>query len=214
MDIPSTLAGLRRSIKSLSLREKTALSVLAVVGTFFMVDGLILSAIESRITAADIELTTARQRIAVLSSTMKGVNSESELSQQLLSKRAEVGQLEKALGAVTRVRTLILEKPLPISTLMRSALRTPNSRVVVDGAKILAPTVALPAQGSQPAIFRHGIEVQVRGGFGDLLEYLAQLERDERIFWSGLELATKTYPELSLSFSLYSLSTEEKPNLL
>ena len=63
--------------------------------------------------------------------------------------------------------------------------------------------------GGGREIFRHTIELSVRGGYFDLLDYLAALERmPEHLFWDGFEL-TAQYPQSVLKLTIYTLSPEK-----
>ena len=62
--------------------------------------------------------------------------------------------------------------------------------------------------GGGREIFRHTVELSVSGGYFDLLDYLAALERmPEHLFWDGFEL-TAQYPRSVLKLTVYTLSPE------
>jgi MSHA biogenesis protein MshJ len=75
---------------------------------------------------------------------------------------------------------------------------------------LLAP----PAAGSAPiergpSIFRHGIEVSVRGDYRSLTAYLKSLEGLQwKARLADLVLTTEEYPRVTMSFTLYTLSLE------
>ena len=75
-----------------------------------------------------------------------------------------------------------------------------------------APTGAGgPARaGGAREVFRHTVELSVRGGYFDLLDYLAALERmPQRVFWDGFELSAAQYPQSVLKLTIYTLSPEK-----
>jgi len=76
-----------------------------------------------------------------------------------------------------------------------------------------APTGAAggPARaGSAREVFRHTVELSVRGSYFDLLDYLAALERmPQRVFWDGFELSVAQYPQSVLKLTIYTLSPEK-----
>ncbi len=81
----------------------------------------------------------------------------------------------------------------------------------------LSPGAGTPATAGGPArpnggreVFRHTVELSVRGGYFDLLDYLAALERmPQRVFWDGFELSAEQYPQSVLKLTLYTLSPEK-----
>ena len=61
--------------------------------------------------------------------------------------------------------------------------------------------------GGAREVFRHTIELSVKGGYFDLLDYLAALERmPQRVFWDGFELSVAQYPQSVLKLTIYTLS--------
>jgi MSHA biogenesis protein MshJ len=81
----------------------------------------------------------------------------------------------------------------------------------------LSPGAGAPTGAGGPAraggareVFRHTVELSVRGGYFDLLDYLAALERmPQRVFWDGFELSAAQYPQSVLKLTIYTLSPEK-----
>ena len=76
-----------------------------------------------------------------------------------------------------------------------------------------APTGAAGGPAQAPGareVFRHTVELSVRGSYFDLLDYLAALERmPQRVFWDGFELSVAQYPQSVLKLTIYTLSPEK-----
>ncbi len=63
--------------------------------------------------------------------------------------------------------------------------------------------------GGGREVFRHTVELSIKGSYFDLLDYLAALERmPEHLFWDGFEL-TAQYPQSVLKLTIYTLSPEK-----
>ena len=59
-------------------------------------------------------------------------------------------------------------------------------------------------------VFRHTVEISVKGSYFDLLDYIAALERmPQRVFWEGFELSVAQYPQSVLKLTIYTLSPEK-----
>lgn len=73
------------------------------------------------------------------------------------------------------------------------------------------PTAAGQAQaGGAREVFRHTVELSVKGSYFDLLDYLAALERmPQRLFWQELDLSVAQYPQSVLKLTIYTLSLEK-----
>ncbi|MBE0612339.1 MAG: hypothetical protein IH604_01600 [Burkholderiales bacterium] len=71
-----------------------------------------------------------------------------------------------------------------------------------------ASSIAGAAIGPR-TIFRHTVELSVRGSYFDLLDYLATMERmPQRVFWDDFELTTEQYPQSVLKLKMHTLSRE------
>lgn len=75
------------------------------------------------------------------------------------------------------------------------------------------PAVANQAQAAalpEKQIFKHGVELTVRGNYLDLLQYLASLERlPTQMFWGKVKMDVVEYPAAELTLTLYTLSLEK-----
>jgi len=59
-------------------------------------------------------------------------------------------------------------------------------------------------------IYKHGIEVRIVGGYGELLGWLAELEASpHRLIWGEIKLVAE-WPRSELTLTLYTLSLDEK----
>lgn len=59
-------------------------------------------------------------------------------------------------------------------------------------------------------VYRHTVELSVKGSYFDLLDYLVALERmPQRVFWDGFELSVVQYPQSVLKLTVYTLSPEK-----
>lgn len=68
-----------------------------------------------------------------------------------------------------------------------------------------------PAQSKTPhlQVYRHGVEITVRGNYFDLLRYLDDLEEMPlRLFWRDMVVAGDDYPVITMKLNVYTLSLE------
>jgi MSHA biogenesis protein MshJ len=71
------------------------------------------------------------------------------------------------------------------------------------------PVVSLAGAGSAASggMYRHGIELSVRGTYGELYDYLRTLEElPSQLYWSRAELTVDEHPELILKLTVYTVS--------
>ena len=70
---------------------------------------------------------------------------------------------------------------------------------------------ASAAGGKAPRlqVFRHGVEITVRGSYFDMLKYLNELEQlPLRMFWRDVEISADEYPIITMKLSVYTLSLD------
>lgn len=138
------------------------------------------------------------------------------------------GAAPQAAGAVLRemlVATPGLElvslKTLPVSLAFQS------KPLPVAPAKPALAAAAKPAPGAKDAaprpetaprpprsIYRHGIEISIKGNYLALLPYLEKLEKHPgRLYWTDVSLEVQSYPVAVLKLSVYTLSGQANPRL-
>lgn len=96
----------------------------------------------------------------------------------MLSPESVVGLLQALLRSYSGLQTLSLRnlKPEP-------AVQPPEQEVRIDAS--------VPAQAT--VLWRHGVELRLRGSYADIVSYLQQLERQRpHLHWQSLRLLNET----------------------
>jgi MSHA biogenesis protein MshJ len=58
-------------------------------------------------------------------------------------------------------------------------------------------------------LYRHGIEITLRGSYPDLTQYLAEVEKlPVRLLWGPLDMQVEQYPEVRLTMQVVTLGTQ------
>jgi len=108
------------------------------------------------------------------------------------------------------MRTLPAE-PLaaPGATAAATPAATPAAAPPVPSA---VPAGAAPqAGGDVPLLYRHGVEVTVRGNYLDMVDYMSALDTmPTRMFWGRARLDVETYPSARLTLTLHTLSLDRQ----
>ena len=132
--------------------------------------------------------------------------------------RARIAAMDARLTAKQRE----MVAPDRVTSLLEEMLRREHRLDLVDLRSL--PPVPLfdeaeataeskPADGSKPRerlqIYRHGVELTVRGGYFDLLNYLGDLEAlPLRMYWREVDISGDDYPVITMKLSVYTLSLE------
>jgi MSHA biogenesis protein MshJ len=74
-----------------------------------------------------------------------------------------------------------------------------------------APAAANAAPPAAGLLYRHGVQVTVRGSYLDMVDYMAALETlPTQLFWGAAQFQVETYPRAQLTLTLYTLSLDSK----
>ena len=96
---------------------------------------------------------------------------------------------------------LVALQTLPVTPLLEQA---PDKDAVQgkDAAQVKG------AQEQQ--VFKHGVQMTLRGNYLDLLQYVSALEKlPQQMFWAKAQLSVTKYPAAELTLILYTLSLDK-----
>ena len=112
--------------------------------------------------------------------------------------------LEAILRANGRLKLVSLQT-LPVTT-PGDAAAAPAAPATTAPAAQPAPVVKAP-----DLLYRHGVELTVRGSYLDMVDYMHALETlPTQLFWGKAQLDAEAYPNVRLTLTLYTLSLDPK----
>ena len=142
---------------------------------------------------------------------------------RLAAVRDESGRLTESLRAMQQG----LVAPERMAPLLESILRA-NGRLKMVSVRTLpveplsgiggkkdaldpTPVSDIKTKAKRELLFRHGVEVTVRGSYLDMVDYMNALEKmPTQLFWGKAQLEVEEYPSVRLTLTLYTLSLDEK----
>lgn len=138
-----------------------------------------------------------------------------ELRRRLAQAETEFRTVQDSLVPPERMATLLDAMLRKNRALHLVSLNTLPASPVVEKAEAKTGAKAgderkmeKPADGG--GLYRHGVQITVRGSYADLLEYLAQLEKlPEKMYWGRVTLASEEYPVAVLQLTVYTLSLDK-----
>ncbi len=137
------------------------------------------------------------------------------LRERLSRLDAEMQELQQGLVEPSKMAALLEQMMSRQKGLELVGLRTlPVGNVAEkeDTKAPAGPQAPTPAPGASPStlIYKHGIEITVKGKYLDLLEYLARLEKlSSRMYWGKAVLKVEAYPKSTLTLTVYTLSLDK-----
>lgn len=113
----------------------------------------------------------------------------------------QVAELDRSLAA--KQSGLIAPERLP--ALLKDILGR-SKGVELESLRLL-PGVPVKAGTGETSLYRHGVELAVKGSYFELLQYLEELEkRSSVLLWGSVELQVDQYPDVRLRVVIHSLS--------
>lgn len=205
---------------ALSRRERLFLALAVVLGPLMIGNALLVDPLAGRNKAMQNSIATQSESLAEMQT------QAANLQQQLTvdpdaGKKAELAALtgeRDRLDEQLRQFGAALVRPEDMNGLLEGLLaRHAGLRLV--SLKTLAPQSVLrdaakegegkPAERSFD-LYRHGVEIRVEGSYGQLMAYLAQLEKlPQRLLWGPLSYRVIDYPRAEMTLTVYTLSPDK-----
>jgi MSHA biogenesis protein MshJ len=152
-----------------------------------------------------------QSQLAAVRAQIQGVLKDQEAGahdpeQEALAKlEARIAEGEKSLAQ--RKQGFIAPARLPV---LLKDLLGPGQTVRLESLRVVPGTRVEAASD----FYRHGVELSLKGGYFELAQYLAGLEKlPVRFLWGRLELQVEQYPEVRLTLQVNTLSNQRSLGL-
>lgn len=215
----------RNAIDDMSLRERAMIFVAAAFVLISLMNVLLLDPLSAKQKMLSTQVVQQQEKMKELQAQMQNLlqakrdeghsplrNRMTQLKQQLQeqdsylqSRRDRLIEPDKIADLLKRVLgkngglQLVELKTLPVSLLIEKpqavAANSPDTQ---------------KQQDPQKQIFKHGVQITVRGGYLDLLRYVTALERmPAQMFWGEASLSVEKYPDAMFTLTVYTLSLDK-----
>lgn len=131
-----------------------------------------------------------------------------DLSRSLIAAREMPAFLRKVMPP-TRALEIVAVRTLAVAPLLPAAEGA--AAKPVGGEAKPAPEMAQPVvAGEEANLYRHSVEIQLAGRYGDLHDWLLALERaPKKVLWGDLRLEVQKYPVSVLTLTVHTLSLDK-----
>jgi MSHA biogenesis protein MshJ len=219
---------LANRIDALTLRERAMLFAGAAAAIVFLLYAMVLNPLLARQKALYGELIGQRDNIGgidrEISQLLQAYAQDPDAAAR--SRLAAIGSDSEQLAGKLRAMQNGLVAPERIAPLLETILKS-NGKLQLVSMKTLpvgpvsegaATSKAEPVAAAAPAavppialLYRHGVELSVRGNYLDMVNYMDALEAmPTQLFWGRAELQVEEYPDARLTLTLYTLSLDRK----
>lgn len=212
----------RTRIDDMSLRERVMMFAAAAFVVIALINATLLDPLLAKQKMLSAQVVQQQEKMKELQAQMQGwlqAKSDDEHS-PLRNRLAQLKQQLQTQDGYLQSRRDRLVEPNKIAGLLEQVL-SKNDKLQLVALKTLpvslligkpqaAEDAAQPAMNGQKQIFKHGVQITVRGGYLDLLQYLTALEKlPAQMFWGEASLSVEKYPDAVLTLTLYTLSLDK-----
>jgi MSHA biogenesis protein MshJ len=209
---------------AISRRERIMLAVAALAAVVFLGNLLWLGPSVERRGAASKALAQKEAEVGTLRAQIAQLKQQAELERvqgeaALKELHSEYRRVETQLGELGR--NLIAAREMP--GFLRSVM-PPTRALEIVAVRTLAVSPLLPPREGAAAkpvatagqhhpdednLYRHSVEIQLAGRYGDLYDWLRALERaPKKVLWGDLRLEVRKYPFSVLTLTVHTLSLD------
>lgn len=170
------------------------------------------SEIQMRVKANDIDPDVHnRERLRRLKEQLGQTNSDLMAMQKgLVSPDKMAGLLDDLLKRNGRLQLVSL-KTLPVTTLSESTHSDSKPNNAVTSPQSSNSKNDTGKELADGIVYKHSVEIVVQGSYGDMVNYLTQLESMPwQLFWAGARLNADAYPKAVLTLNLFTLSLDKR----
>lgn len=213
-DLRVRLKNLEERIDALSLRERGLMFVGVMAALYFLAMNLVFAPLRAEHKRVETALRAKQQEVQNLNSqaqALLGVPDKGGDAQH----RGRVAELEQELRALDQrleQATGGMVSPQQMAKLLEQVLgRSPGVQLVklenLPKALAVGETVSVSSTTLGTVVYKHGVRIQVRGRYFDLVEYLRTLEAlPWKVSWGDVSLESEEYPISTITLVIYTLS--------
>lgn len=211
------------TIDEMSLRERTMVFIAAAFVVISLINVALLDPLLARQKLLSSQVEQRQEKMKELQAQMQAMlqakkdDEHSPLRGRLVALKQQLKEQDSYLQS----RTDRLVEPDKMAGLLRKVLdkngslqlvelKTLPVSLLIEPPKGATATPLDSQSGSQKQIFKHGVQITVRGSYPDLIRYITALEKmPEQMFWGETSLSVEKYPDSLFTLTLYTLSLDK-----
>lgn len=211
----------RAKIDDMSLRERAMIFAAAVFVVISLINALLLDPLLTKQKTLSEQVIQQQEKMKELQATMQSLlqAKRDDESSPLRVRSSELKQELDDLEDYLQSRQSRLVEPDKMADLLKQVLRK-NSSLQLVALKTLPVGLLIEKPelensndkqlSAHKQVFKHGVQISVRGGYLELLRYVSALERmPAQMFWGEVSLQVEQYPNSVLTLTLYTLSLDK-----
>jgi MSHA biogenesis protein MshJ len=214
----------RGKIDEMSLRERAMIFVGLAFVLVSAINAFLLDPLLVKQKAMSAQVVQQQEKMKELQASMQALV-QSKHDDEKSPMRVRIAQLKAQLqerDSYLQSRRDRLVDPGKMADLLEQVLRNNDKLQLVElktlplslliekpvAGVVAGQTAANDSHAKQ--IYKHGVEITVRGGYLELLRYLTALEKmPAQMFWGEVNLTVEKYPDAVLKLTVYTLSLDK-----
>jgi MSHA biogenesis protein MshJ len=222
MKIEEQISRIAAKVDGMSLRERVLIFIAAAFLLVSLIDSLFLNPLlqqQKRLSAQVVQQQEKMKEIRAQLTMLLQARQADAVSPQ----RERIQQLRQQIAdgeTYLKSRRDKLVPPEKMAALLEQMLRR-NARLQLVAMETLpvtpfieqaadADSVQTAAGALETQMYKHGVQITVRGSYADLLQYLTALEKlPTRMFWGVAKMNVVQHPSVELTLTLYTLSLDK-----
>ena len=224
---------LENRIDALSLRERSMVFLVAALVLVTLFSTVVIDPLAAREKVLSQQMKQDRQQVAALQTEIQArvnahrVDPDAASRSRLQQLQRESGEIREQLKGMQNGQVAPEQMTAMLQDLLRRdsglQLRSLRTLPVTVLNEAVTAQVASGAAASQPgkdgveqtlprnAVYKHGVQLVVQGGYLDLMRYLSDIEgMPWEIFWEKASLEVNNHPSATLTLTLFTLSLDKK----
>ena len=212
----------RTKIDEMSLRERAMMFAAAAFVLISAINASLLDPLLIRQKAMSAQVVQQQEKMKELQATMQTLlqskrdDEHSPLRTRIALLKAQLQEHDSYLQS----RRDRLVEPGKMAALLEQVLHNNDKLQLVElktlpvGLLIEKPAAAAGQEAvsdkSAQQIYKHGVQITVRGSYPELLHYLAALEKlPAQMFWGEVSLSVEKHPDSVMILTVYTLSMDK-----
>lgn len=207
-----TLGQIGDRIDALTLRERGIMFVTLLVLFYFLSNQFVFSALKKQQQRLENEIKMKYDQSAAIHAQTQNIiqagtrEPDKENAARLKQLREQIALVDPRLAGVSQS----LVSPRDMARFVEKVL-THNPALQVIRVESLPPAEVEASAAGAPAtakgVYKHGMRIEVRGRYTDIVKYLRALESMPwKVFWGQVKLETEDYPLSRVTLVIYTLS--------
>ena len=221
--IPQQWHAIRAKVDALSLRERALIFAAVAFLLITLVNALLLDPVLQQQKKVLDKIVQQNEKIKEVQAQIEGLNTarnaneSSPLRAQIirLKQELEEGQVflksnRDNLVPPERMADLLRQVLARNASLQLLSLQTLPAKPLLEKNEPVPDNPGAAQLVTEKQIYRHGVELSVRGSYLELMQYLTMLESMKtQMFWGKAKLEVVKYPNAELTLTLYTLSLDK-----